>query len=53
MKNLKPVHVLTQDAIWLLERVKMHLETYNHIVYSKHTEDIIKEFSELIDEVKN
>jgi len=53
MKHLKPVQILTDDAIYLLKRVKIVLETYNDVLPSNKTENILKEFEELIEEVKN
>ena len=52
MKHLKPIQILTDDAIYLLERVKVHLETHNDFVKSESTTKIIAELGELIEELK-
>lgn len=52
MKHLKPIQILTPEAIYLLERVKMHLEAHYNVLPTEQTKDIITEFGELIDEIK-
>jgi hypothetical protein len=52
MKHLKPIQVLTDDAIFLLEKVKMYLTTYNDTIPTDATKKVIEELSELIDELK-
>jgi hypothetical protein len=53
MKHLKPIQILTDDAIHLLERVKIHLDTYNDVIPSDSTKSILAELSELIEELKS
>lgn len=53
MKHLKPIQVLTPDGIFLLERVKMYLETYNNIIPTEATKNVIAELDELIAELKS
>jgi hypothetical protein len=52
MKHLEPIQVLTDDAIFLLERIKIHLQTYNDTIPTEATKKVIEELSELIDELK-
>jgi len=52
MRNLKPVQVLTPEGIFLLERVKMYLSTYNDTLPTENTTKIIVELTELINELK-
>ena len=53
MKHLKPIQALTDDAIYLLERVNIHLETYNDVLPSESTKNILAELGELIEELKS
>jgi hypothetical protein len=53
MKHLKPIQVLTDDAIFLLEKVKMYLKTYNDTIPTEATKKVIEELSELIEELKS
>jgi hypothetical protein len=53
MKHLKPMMVLTPEAIHLLERVKIHLEAHHDVLPTDSTRVLLSEFSELIEEIKN
>jgi flagellin-specific chaperone FliS len=53
LKHLKPVQILTDDAIHLIERAKMMLEVYNDNVQLDKTTQIITELTELIEELKS
>jgi len=52
MQNLKPVQVLTTEGIYLLERVKIHLESYNNVLPNESSKGVIAELTELIKELK-
>jgi hypothetical protein len=52
MKTLKPIQVLTPEGIYLLERVKIHLESYNIILPNESSTGVIAELTELINELK-
>jgi hypothetical protein len=52
MKHLKQIQILTPEAIFLLERVKMYLETYVNMIPTDRAKDIFTEFTEFIEEVK-
>ena len=52
MNTLKPIQVLTEDGIYLLERVKIHLDSYNNVLPNDSTQKIIAELEELIAELK-
>lgn len=51
-RHLKPVQVLTDDSIYLLEKVKMYLSTYNDNLPTEATTKILVEFGELIKSLK-
>lgn len=53
MKHLKPIQVLTPDAIHLIERAKICLEVYIEHISSEQTKAIIAELDELIEELKS
>jgi hypothetical protein len=52
-RQLKPVQVLTPEGIFLLERVKIHLESYNNVLPNESSKGVIAELTELIEEIKN
>jgi hypothetical protein len=52
MKNLKPIQVLTADAICLIERAKMRLEVYNAKFDIDSTAQIISDLEKLIADLK-
>lgn len=53
MKHLKPIQILTPEAITLIERAKICLEVYTEHIPSEKTTEIITELSELIKELKS
>lgn len=53
MKHLKPIQILTPDAITLIERAKMHLEVHNDVIKTPETSLLIVELEELINELKS
>jgi hypothetical protein len=52
MKHLKPIQILTDDAINLIERAKLHLEVSNNTIANEHTKMLINDLDELIKELK-
>jgi len=53
MRHLKPIQILTPEAIELLQRAKMHLEVHNEVISSPETTQLLKELEELIEELKS
>jgi len=53
LKHLKPIQILTPEAINLIERAKICLEVYTEHIPSEKTAEIIAELTELIEELKS
>jgi hypothetical protein len=52
MKTIKPIQVLTQESILLIEKSIDYLETANEFYGNKEVEKTIVEVKELITELK-